>query len=66
MQKWVLIVIEQFKTLSSKKSQNIHLVVMNALVLENKEPFSLGEVTFERNLHWYDHVIAYARKCIRP
>lgn len=42
--------------LSHKKSQYTYPLVLNYLVLENKESFHVIRVALERNLNWYKHV----------
>lgn len=42
----------------TKLSFNVHEVVTNVLVLENKETFNLVRITFERNENWHKHVAA--------
>lgn len=44
--------LPQAKSLSNKKLQNIHYVVMRSLLLENKEFFILVVDTFKSNLNY--------------
>ena len=46
----------QSRSLSHKKSTNIHPIFMNSTSLQNKESFSLVGATFEHDLSWHGHI----------
>lgn len=42
------------------RSENIHHVFMNGLIIENKESFNHVVVTFKSSLNWHEHVTTIA------